>query len=251
MRVVFPTDEHRPYQDDRAVELAMQIASDFHPELRVCGSDGVDFFAISDFDADPSRKTYDSLQRELDAWKTGQRAWADATPGARKVYLPGNHEDRLRRYLWNHPEIAGLEALALPQLLDFAGLGIEYDNQPYEMSELVLFDQVVIRHGKRVRRLSGASATAELADERHAISVVMGHTHRGATVYTTTRSGVRLAQESFCLCQLNPGYVAHPDWQQGLVLIDVSADHLAIEAVPFADFRTRKVAYWRGKEYIA
>jgi predicted phosphodiesterase len=251
MRLIFPTDEHRPFQDDRAVALAMQLAHDFDPDLRIAGSDGVDFFAISHFDIDPARKTYDSLQKEIDSWKAGQRAWRDASPRARVVFLPGNHEDRLRRYLWNHPEIAGMDALRLENLFDFAGLGIEYDQQPYEMSELVLFDQVVVRHGKRVRRVSGASALAELVDERHAISVVTGHSHRGGTVLSTTRAGLRIAQEAFCLCSLTPTYVAHPDWQQGLVLLDVSADHLAIEAVPFTDFRSRKVAYWRGKEYIA
>ncbi len=251
MKIIFPTDEHYPFQDESAIELAMQIAHDFDPDVRIAGSDGVDFYGISDFDIDPTRKIFTEMQEEIDLWQAGQRAWKDATPNAQARYLPGNHEDRLRRYLWNHPEIAGLDALKLENLLDLEGLGIQYDGRPYETAEYVFFDKLVIRHGKFVRKVAGASALAELTYERHTMSTCTGHTHRGGTTYATTRGGLKIAQECFCLCRLDPHYVSHPDWQQGLVLIDVSEDHLDIEAVPFTDFRRRKVAYWRGKEYIA
>ncbi len=248
MKIAFPTDEHFPFQDDQAREAAMMIVQDFDPHLLVVGSDGMDFYDISTFDKDPKRVKVD-IQKEIDLWKGGVREWAEAAPNARKRYIPGNHEDRLRRYLWRHPEIAALEALRLDKLLDFEALGIEWDEREYDNSEIVLFDKLSIRHGKYVRAAAGMSARAELEADRYSISCMTGHTHRGGTVHATTREGLVMAQECFCLCRLDPAYLARPNWQQGIVLAEVDENILTIEAIPIQTFQRWKVAYWRGEEY--
>lgn len=268
MKIAFPTDEHFPFQDDQAREVAMMIIQDFAPDLLVVGSDGLDFYDISTYDKDPRRVKVD-LQKEIDLWKGGVREWTEAAPNAKKRYIPGNHEDRLRRYLWRHPEIANLEALRLDRLLDFAGLGIEWDEREYDNAEIVLFDRLSIRHGKYVRQGAGLSARAELEADRYSISCMTGHTHRGGTVHATTRDGLVMAQECFCLCRLDPAYLARPNWQQGIVLAEVDDNRLTIEPVVINTFsarpspvvsgagnqttggRGRKVAYWRGEEYLA
>lgn len=248
MKVAFPTDEHFPFQDDQAREVAMCMVQDFDPDLLVLGSDGLDFYDISTFDKDPARVKID-LQQEIDLWKGGVREWTTAAPRAVKRYIPGNHEDRLRRYLWRHPEIAALEALNLNMILDFAALGIQWDEQAYSQAEIVLFDRLSIRHGRYVRQSAGLSARAELEADRYSISCMTGHTHRGGTVHAMTRDGMVTAQECFCLCRLDPTYMARPNWQQGIVLAEVSEDHLSFEAIPIVSCAGNKVAYWRGKEY--
>lgn len=251
MKVAFPTDEHFPFQDDQARELAMIIVQDFDPDLLITGSDGLDFYSLSSFDKDPARMKI-NLQKEIDMWMAGQREWRDAAPNAKRRFIPGNHEDRLRRYLWSHPEIGGLTALRLDKLLDFEGLEIEWDEREYIHNEIVLFDRLVIRHGRFVRNFSGMSAKAELEVDRYGLSVMTGHTHRGGTVYAQTRNGVVVGQECFCLCRLDPGYLPRPNWQQGIVLAEVGEDYLSIEAIPFDwqdSFQRRKVARWRGVEY--
>ncbi len=248
MKIAFPTDEHFPFQDDQARELAMMIVQDFNPDLLVLGSDGLDFYDISAFDKDPKRVKID-LQKEIDLWKGGVEEWTLAAPHAKKKYIPGNHEDRLRRYLWRHPEIASLDALNLNNILDFEGLGIEWNEQEYVQAEIVIDDKLAIRHGKYIRQGAGMSARAELEADRYAISIMTGHTHRGGTVHATTRNGLVIGQECFCLCKLDPPYMARPNWQQGIVLAEVSDIGLSIEAVPILTFRRWKVAYWRGEEY--
>lgn len=250
MKIAFPTDEHFPFQDNQAREVAMKIVQEFSPDQIILGSDGLDFYDISTFDKDPKRVKVD-LQKEIDLWKAGVREWTTAAPGAKKRYIPGNHEDRLRRYLWRHPEIASLEALNLNNILDFAGLGIEWNEQEYTQAEITFFDKLAIRHGKYIRTGSGMSARAELEADRYAISVMTGHTHRGGTVHATTRSGMVTGQECFCLCRLDPVYMARPNWQQGIVLAEVSKDAISVEAVPIQTFRRKKVAYWRGQAYHA
>jgi hypothetical protein len=250
LKIAFPTDEHYPFQDDQAREVAMMIVQDFKPHQLVLGSDGLDFYDISTFDKDPARVKVD-LQKEIDLWKEGVKEWTMAATDAVKKYIPGNHEDRLRRYLWRHPEIASLEALSLRNLLDFDGLGIEWNEQEYTQAEIVYFDKLAVRHGRYVRQGAGLSARAELEADRYSISVMTGHTHRGGTVHATTRNGMITGQECFCLCKLDPPYMARPNWQQGIVLAEVDENALTIEAIPIITFQRWKVAHWRGEEYKA
>ena len=159
--------------------------SDFQPDLLVVGSDGIDFCGISHFDRDPARVKAGGVQGELDVWMSNQREWADAAGEALRWFIPGNHEDRLRKYVWRHPELFGLKALSLPKLLELDELGIGYDDS----DELIIDDSLVIKHGSMVRSHSAMTARAELENERHAMSVITGHTHRGGSFYAMTRGG--------------------------------------------------------------
>jgi hypothetical protein len=249
-RFAFPTDEHRPFQDDYAIEIALQIVRDFNPDILVTGSDGVDFYNISKFDKNPLRmKT--GLQKEITDWQSGQRQWKDAAKNAVVKYIVGNHEDRLRKYLWQHQEISDLDAVQLPNILGLASLGIEWETQKGldANREVVIENKVVIKHGGIVRKFSAMSAKAELENERFSISVFTGHTHRGGVFYTRTRNGVVQAVECFCLCDLNPEYVRDPDWQHGIVLGEVVDGNVAVEPIPFLGTGHNERAIWRGREY--
>jgi hypothetical protein len=244
-RIAFPTDEHIPFHDPIAIALALQIISDFNPSIRVTGSDKMDFYSISKYDKNPERMREAGLQDEIDMWHVIEREWISAAPDARSIFINGNHEDRLRRYLWKHPEIADLRALRFHNVLELDSMGIEYAG-----SEIIVHDKLVIKHGKRVSRHSGYSAKAELEDEKHSISVMTGHVHRGGSHYVTTRRGIVQAHECFCLCRLDPEYVKDPNWQQGIALATVSEDYLSVELIPFFDEKGHKIAYWRDKRYV-
>lgn len=245
-RGVFVTDEHYPFQDEKARQIALKIVEEYAPDVLVCGSDGIDFYQLSTFDKNPDRVKL-GLQAEIDGWKKGMKEWKTAAPKAKFQYILGNHEDRLRKYLCRHPELFGLDALELENLLDFAKFGIKNTNY----AELDFFGKLVVKHGDCIRKGAGSSTRAELDKERYAISVLTGHSHRGGSILVTTREGVMQGQEGFCLCDLNPEYVQHPDWQQGIVLFDVTKDGVNFEPVPIRSFRSRKQAIWRGKEYLS
>jgi predicted phosphodiesterase len=244
IKIAFPTDEHHPYQDDEAIEVALRIVADFNPDEIVVGSDGIDFYNISKFSKDPSRVKGANLQVEIDSWKATQRKWIDAAPNANRHYITGNHEDRLRKYIWDHPELHGLDALELPNLLDFQALKLD------KIEDEVVYDErLLITHGEIVRQYSGYSAKGELEKQFYSISVMTGHTHRGGVHFATSRSGLYQAAECFCLCDLNPDYVKHPNWQQGIMLATVSSFGVHLEPVPFFKFLGKTRAIWRGKQY--
>lgn len=252
MKIAFPTDEHYPFQDEKARSVALQIVEDFKPDIRVCGSDGLDFYAISKFDKDPSRLKEVSLQQEINLWKAGQREWEDASPGARKFFLRANHDDRLQSYLFRHPELYDLEVLRLPNILGLAQMGIEWEWSKGERAnyELVINGKLLIKHGNIVRKHSAYTAKGTLEDEFHSMSILMGHTHRGGSHYVSTRNGPVVAHECFCLCSLEPGYVLRPNWQQGIVLATVT-DIVSIEPILFYQKDNLTKALWRDKEYTS
>ena len=246
-KIVFPTDEHHPYVDWNALEVATQITKDFKPDVRFAGSDGVDFYSISRFDKDPELFK-NNLQEELDSWALAQRLWIKAAPDATVYFLIGNHEDRLRRYLWKNNELHGLHALEMENLFRFKELGIEMAS--YGGLEQTFHKQLVVKHGSIVRKHSGYTARAELEKEAYGISTLSGHTHRGSHVFVTTRSGVKQAVEGFCLCDTSPNYIHKPNWQNGLVLASVDPQGVSFELIPFRkSAKGRITAIWRGKEY--
>lgn len=246
MKIAFPTDEHYPFQDEWAIEVALQIVQDFDPDIRVAGSDGIDFYSISKFQKNPKRLL--SLQDDIDQWITGQQAWNDAAPNAAAYFLRGNHEDRLRKYLWDHPEISSLRSLQIHELLALDELGVRW-RETQEDNELEIFERLVIRHGDTVRKHSAYSARAELESEFYARTVLTGHTHRAGAHFATTRNGVVTAYECFCLCDLNPHYLRSTNWQQGIVLAEISENAIEISQIPFYRRYSKPYALWRGKEY--
>jgi hypothetical protein len=252
-KVAFPTDEHFPFQDEDARSLALQIVSDFAPDLLICGSDGVDFYSISKFDKDPKRPFL--LQDEINAWRAGMREWIDAAPAARKVFIPGNHEDRLRRYIWRHPEMAGLDVVQLHNLLGLGLLGIESEErvigENYGHSEVIV-GPLTVKHGTVIRKHSAYTARGEMEKEFYSIPVLFtGHTHRSGWHAAQTRRGLVRAYECFCLCDVNPNYVNRPNWHQGIALATVCGTLVQVEPVPFFDEHGVKRAIWRDQVYTA
>ena len=244
MKVAFPTDEHRPFHDPRAIELAMLITSEYDPDILVVGSDGIDFYSISSFDKIPNF-VKGGADSEIKSWKEGQKEWRDAAPNARRKWIMGNHEFRFERYLRKHPELHDLEILRLRDVLSFDALGIEdcgYD--------VVVEDTLLVSHGTKVAKNSAYTARAESELQKFAISTLTGHTHRGGLYMTRTRQGMAQSAEGFCLCDLEPEYMRNPDWQQGIVFANVEKGIVNFELIPFHGRKKKRIAYWRGKEYI-
>jgi hypothetical protein len=245
-KVGFPTDEHYPFNDGRAVALAQRIIHDFKPDILIRGSDALDFYRISSYMK--SREVYaKTLMDEINAWKAAEKAWGDTVPkSTKKYFLIGNHEDRLRRYiLAQAPELEGLPALELQNLLDFKEFSIRlaYNN------EVVVDGMLLIKHGEMIRKHSAYTAKAELENEKYGITIWTGHTHRMGSHWATTRRGPVAAYECGCLCDQNPSYMSKPNWQLGLTVGETQPAGVVTEQIPFYEKSGKYYAYWRGKEY--
>lgn len=105
-KVWFIPDLHCPYNDKRATELMFQAMEGFRPDVVVIMGDWIDCLAVSHWSKDPRRVM--TLKEEVD--KAGE--YLDRIEAKKKIYIAGNHEDRLQRYLQEKA----------PQLLDFCDI---------------------------------------------------------------------------------------------------------------------------------
>ena len=241
-RIAFLTDMHVPFHSRGAIDLAVAILKDFKPTVVIVGSDGLDFYGLSGWDKSPDRKG--NLQQDINIWKGLTREIQEEIKGE-YIAIPGNHEDRLRRWLWTHHDIASLSVLQLKSVLGLDDMGIDL------CDEIIFDNTLVIKHGSIVRKNAGYSATAELERERYSLSTLTGHTHRGALVSIKTRFDTIQGAEGFCLCNLTPEYVVNPDWQNGTVLTTVINGRTNFELVPFHSRGLSHWAYWRGNTYTS
>jgi len=207
-RVIIINDTQRPFHDKRTLEAVEHFWDDLKPQLEVYNGDIADLYTISDFNKNPSRRF--TLADELADTRGWLEARAEANPDARRVFIEGNHEDRLRRWLWKNAELAGLPELALERLLGLEDVGAEV--LPY-MSVLD-FLGFRIEHGfKTTASKAYPTSVARWMAHATASSGLCGHTHHFGIYSWTDAKGSHSYIENGCLCRKNLEYAPFPNWQ--------------------------------------
>jgi len=218
-KAIFVGDTQAPFVDERAIDVTCQIISDESPDILAHLGDMVDFYSISRFDKDPTRRLLLQDEIEAGAYTLGQ--FDQAVPQkTRKLLFRGNHEQRLETYIkTNAPALAGLEHLQIQNLFGLKDLGWEYITQ-----DLELFPDFLVKHGDIIRQQAGYTARGEM--DRAWMSGISGHSHRQALYsYTPRRAFLHEEQAPFwvenaCLCAMTQEYTrGNGNWQQGFTII--------------------------------
>jgi len=208
-RVVFISDVHSPYEDQKALSILYNFIKWFKPKTVFIMGDLLDCYAISRFTKDPKGKL--NFKKEIDSAKSILKTIKEVSRDAKIYYLRGNHELRMQKYLWNRAEeLSMLPELEISHLLGLPELEIEYIERG-----MMMYHGVMIKHGTIVRQYAGYSAKAEF--EKNGCSGVSGHTHRGAIYMHSNSGGDYKWMECGCLCSLEQEYMEGqtPNWQQG------------------------------------
>lgn len=255
-------DVQIPFIDHKTDEAVSKFVEDFKPDIMVFNGDILDAPGISAYLGDP--KWSGNLNGEFSQVQQYLETKARLAGEQCSIHFnEGNHEDRVRKYIWkNAPEFA--TTLSLPELLGTASLGFSYTPYYNGVEEagspgISVFGLLIV-HGWIARKWSGATAKATY--EHFGGSGVVGHTHRLGAFYHTNYSGVRdglrnrqtdVWIEAGCLCSLDPFYMPVPDWQAGFVAGYIFPD----ESQPVSRFDIRQVPIlghkfvWEGKQYRA
>lgn len=240
VRGMVVSDIHAPYHDYSAILVTAAVAHWWKPDVFVYNGDDVDFYGLSRFDKNPARLF--SIQDEIDAWHTDAVApLHHALPAkCRRIKTLGNHEDRLIRVLWSNPGLYGIRSLEWRSLLELDKYGIELATRS------VFFENALeVSHGERVSKWAGYSARLESERRRYHISTITGHVHRQGRWATNVMGRSIIAQEGGCLCDLNPEYMAAPDWTQGFTLFEVYNGNVRIDAVEiYPDYTCTVAGKW-------
>jgi hypothetical protein len=214
------SDVHIPCHDPPVLRL-------FVSECRRRGAAGVllngdilDFYRVSEHLRDPSAM---ALRREIDAgrqfldWLQGQIHNADI------IYRDGNHEERLKHYIFRHaPELDGLDEITLSGLMRFKDRKIKYVTD----RRLIKIGKLPIIHGHEYKY--GIAAPVNPARGlylRAKQSAMVSHHHQVSTHTERTLEGKPIATWSLgCACNLKPDYAPFNNWSHGFAFVDVSRD---------------------------
>lgn len=250
LTAVHYSDVHYPEQNESALSILYAVLEDLEPGLVVNHGDLLTCYKISSYAKNPDHEH--DLQDEIEQAAKHLALVSSLTPGAQRILIQGNHEDRLKRQIWSISEKeAGKQILTLPgvrKALEWPSLlGLDALGWEWEPNKRVLYDKLVLKHGDVVRRWAGNSARGEW--EKYGKSGMSGHVHRAGAFVHRDLSGSNGWWEIPCLCELNPEYMESPDWQNGFCVVTWSEDRerFAVETVYIQDGR----AIFRGKEYRA
>lgn len=213
MKIFFWPDTHVPFHHPVSVALVRQVVADWSPDVFVCLGDFADMFSVSSHSRDPRRKLL--LEDELHAVRDELRAVERAMPaGCRRIFLEGNHEWRLSRYLHDRaPELASLRGMSFRALCDLDANKWEW--VPYMRHKKI--GRLYLTHecgfaGKYAVHATGAAYGGNIA---------IGHTHRLGLHYFGDARGRSFVSATFGwlgdAANIGYGHEASKarDWQLG------------------------------------
>ena len=220
-RIFLVPDIHCGDSDPRAIALAAQLHEAFKPTWTIFLGDALDASAFSHFPVNLA-KVPGQLAREVEEWQRVREMF----PCRQRDFIPGNHDLRVLKWLWNHPQLADFKPLSLQSLIELPIAEKGY----IELAQ----GNFIVKHGNYLSAYAGYSARKEL--ERVGVSGASGHSHRLASYFWRDFSGVRTWTECGHLSANPPRYRTEPgpeNWMQGVVTVHTEADRFHVEIHPF------------------
>ncbi len=207
IKIVQINDAHVPFHDEKTFSVIYKFLEYFKPHQLVIPGDFVDFYELSCFDKNPKRKL--SLQDEIDKSYQILKTLKELVNEIH--FIQGNHEERLRKFLWKNPELSSLKCLEIDKLLNLDLLKINFYEHEY------VYKSLSFTHGEVARKYSSYTARAE--HDNYGSNRSIGHTHRLGSYFKTDKRGTTSCYEGGCTCILNPEYISGtPNWQQAITI---------------------------------
>jgi predicted phosphodiesterase len=264
--------ELEPTHDEKAIQVALKIIIDSQPDVIVCVGDNLDLPEMGKYLTYPSYAQ--TTQAAIDRSTKFCAEMRAAAPTAKIIWLAGNHEERMPKYLLVNAGAAyGLRkgntpdswpVLSIPYLCRMDEFGVEY-RPGYPASDYWINEKLRVIHGDRVKS-SGSTAHIYLNSEK--TSVIYGHIHRIETAFKTREDydGPRtiMAASPGCLARIDGAIPStrggvdldgrpltrYENWQQGLGIVtyeDDQSHRFTYDVIPIYN----GWALYHGKEYNA
>ena len=264
--------ELEPTHDEKAIDIALAVTKDMNPDSVVLLGDNLDLPEMGKYITYPSYAQ--TTQAAIDRATTLCAQLRQAAPNAKIVWLAGNHEERMPKFIVQNATAAyGLKkgnspkswpVLSVPYLCRMDEFCVEY-RPGYPASDFWVNKKLRIIHGDRVKS-SGSTAHVYLNAEK--TSVIYGHIHRMEQAFKTREDydGPRtiMAASPGCLARIDGAIPStrggvdldgrpltrHENWQQGLAVVsyEEKGDHKFVyHNIPIYN----GWAMFNGKEYSA
>lgn len=227
------SDVHVPFHDRNAVALLCKFLRDHKPNYLVINGDFMDCWDISRFDRTPRKGPL--LKDEFKMAHDLLAEFRKIVPKARIVYVAGNHELRLRKYvIQNAKELHGIEGLSIQEQLHLKDLNIEYVDFPEQVTSFdhnfVKIGELFIGHFNKLAKSAGYTAKALLDDL--GVSFIQGHGHKfGVSTKRLVDGTLLIGVEQGCLSQFNT-FMTYPSWQLGFTVFYIKKNSKKFQLYP-------------------
>lgn len=219
-RLLYLSDVHIPTEDRPALEVMVSLAEDVGVTGVIAAGDIYDCYCISEHPKQAERILENGTLREEAAKGLYLTTWLSTRP---VVFIEGNHEDRINRFVDKNPALHGLtvkEVLGLPDQWVYLPNGGQ-----------VRLGNLVMSHGDTEFKKStgGRYPAQKLLDMAPDQSSIIGHLHRIGQARRTSydEQGIprtRAAWTNGHLSRVDSHYEyvsRYIGWQTGFITIDV------------------------------
>lgn len=232
--ILFLTDIHLPYQDNKAVEIALNYGINHNVNAIYLNGDTMDFYQASRFIKD--RRLRD-LAGELEVGREFLKMLKE-TFNCPIYYKIGNHEERWENYLRTKaPELLGIADFELSNLLRFR----EYGVTEIKGKQITYMGKLALLHGHEF----GQSVFSPVNPARGLYvrakdSSVIGHHHQTSEHTEKSLNGEIVKTWSVgCLCGLSPEYYPYNKWNHGFARIQTDGDAYEIDNLSIINGKVR------------
>ena len=213
------SDIHLPYQDNKALELAINYGIEHKVNAVYLNGDTIDMYQASRFIKDRRKRDLaGELEKTRDFLKKLQETF-----NCPIYFKIGNHEDRWEHYLMlKAPELLGVDDFKLEQILRFREFGVTL----VKSKQVAMAGKLPILHGHEwfggfAPPVNPARGLFLKAKE----SCIIGHHHRTSEHSEKNLSGqVTTTWSTGCLCGLQPEYAPYNNYNHGFAHVIVSSD---------------------------
>lgn len=228
-------DFHVPYQDNEAIEAAVNYGISKGVDAVYLNGDILDFFGCSFHEKDARKRP--RMSEELEAGRQLLDWLRYKFPSEEIYFVPGNHEKRLERYLLvKAPELLGIDEFNLATLLRLGEKKIHW----LEHSSIVYFGKLLVEHGDKIKGAGGINPAKMLLDKLKR-SAICNHFHRTTSFNSKVYNGdMQMAWSLGCLCELEPEYMEVNQHNHGAAIVDIE---------PNGNFRVENFQIINGKVY--
>lgn len=217
--VLVLSDIHIPYQDNKALELAINYGLEQKVNAIYLNGDTIDMYQGSRFIKD--RRLRD-LAGELELTREFLKLLKD-TFDCPIYFKIGNHCERWENYLrLKAPELLGIDDFKLEQILRLR----EYGANLIGGKQIAMLGKLPIMHGHEwfggfAPPVNPARGLYLKAKE----SCIIGHHHRTSEHTEKSLAGkVTTTWSTGCLCGLEPEYMPYNNWNHGFAHVTVNKD---------------------------
>jgi hypothetical protein len=194
-------DVHHPHIDERVIDAVFHFVMDYDPDEIVFMGDQISLDCISAWNKrKPLLKEGQRLKKDYDNFNEDILLPLERliSPETRKVFMMGNHENRVKLYIEEHPELEDLIDIERNLNLEERGYKVVPFNGIYKIGKLNVI------HGYYWNKYHAAKTLDAFEG-----NVVYSHVHNPqmyAKVSPVDARGYHTATSLPCLCNIKPDY---------------------------------------------